>query len=173
MDYPDCISPAEATMSKHETKRRTDDEIFGDDSLGKVRGILFGDLTRETNERLDHLERALTAGMGDLRSDMDRHIESLTKMLENETGKRKDLRREVEKAMDGLSNSLNSSSSASRQLLDLTRSELDRKIDLVHTDLSDAKVDRSALAALFATTATQLHADSETTEDETTEDAEG
>jgi len=56
-----------------------------------------------------------------------------------------------------VSSSLDSSSDSAQKLLDLTRTELDRKIDLVHTDLSDAKVDRSALAALFSTTATQLH----------------
>lgn len=148
-------------MSKSETKRRADDEIFGDDSLGKVRGILFGELARETSDRIDHLEQALMEAMRDIRADMDRHVGALNEMLTTETGKRKTLRRDVEKAMDGLSSSLHTTSSASQQLLDLTRTELDRKIDDVHTELSESKVDRSALAALFSTTATQLHSEPE------------
>lgn len=148
-------------MTENTTKRRAEDEIFGDDSLGKVRGILFGDLARETNERLDGLEEALMLAMRDLRSDMDRHVETLTALLSAETTQRKSseksFRRDVDKMIGQVSTSLSASNDSAKQLLDLTRNELDEKIDLVHSDLSDAKVDRSALASLFTTTASQLH----------------
>lgn len=148
-------------MTENRTKRRAEDEIFGDDSLGKVRGILFGELARETSDRLDSLEEALMLAMRDLRADMDRHVATLTEQLGAETTERtkqeKLFRRDVDKKIDKVSATLSSSSDAAQELLAQTRVQLDEKIDLVSAELSDSKVDRSALASLFTTTASQLH----------------
>ena len=64
--------------------------VFGDDDLGRLQGILFGDHARKTSERIDTLEQALLGAIADLRDQMTEQIETVSAQLAAETETRYD-----------------------------------------------------------------------------------
>lgn len=57
---------------------------FGDDDLGRLQGILFGDHARRTNERIETLERALLGAIHDLRQSVEENFSALDTRIANE-----------------------------------------------------------------------------------------
>jgi len=154
------------------------DAAFGDDALGRVQGILFGDQARKTRERIDTLEQALLGVIDDLRSDVSAQIEALdgrisaesetrTTAMRNLTGR---LDAEIDQRTDQASSIRADLVSSSEQISDrLMQAETDSRteFDKVRADLAtqDASlrhglVDRASLAQLFASASEQLGDDS-------------
>lgn len=153
-------------------------EAFGNDDLGRIQGILFGDHAKKTGERIDKLENALVAVIDDLRSDLDAQLATLGQRIDGEAdirnkaikslttrvteeGKTRSsddasLRSDFEKTAQALTSSLEKASNQAAEELALARTQISSDLTSNTQKLSDTKVDRKDLAKLFTATANKL-----------------
>jgi len=61
---------------------------FGDDDLGRLQGILFGDHAKKTNDRIATLEEALLGALGDLRASVDAQFAAMERRIDAEADTR-------------------------------------------------------------------------------------
>ena len=109
--------------------------------MARIREILFGEQTRESNNRMARIESLLSAQDTALRELLDMRIERAAKELREELGNHE---RRQETALDALHTEL------------LTRlKNTDERLSLLDSDLQDT-VDRAQLAELFESLARQL-----------------
>lgn len=156
----------------------TDDPIvidgFGDDALGRVQGLLFGDHAQRTNARLESIEERLSEMIHELRASVDAQLLQLADQLNQETqtrdeavsqiGTRVDqevkdrtkagnaLGRKLEKANENLRGRIDQTADkASTELASMSEA-LAAEISVLQGDA----VERTALAALLRSTANEL-----------------
>lgn len=165
-------------MSKNTNDTTSEESLAEDKSLETVRDILFGAQAREHDKRTQHLENLIKSSIEKLERDVDRKFTNIEKSIDKLQEK---LAREAEatakQVADKFSNvqntidaldhktqsdiaSLNDQTQA--ELSDLEKSaknwneDLAKQLELVHQQLSDTKVDRSALSELFGSLAVAL-----------------
>jgi len=144
---------------------------FGDDDLGRLQGILFGDHAKKTTERIDTLEQALLGVIADLRSHVDAELAALNKRIDSETDTRakavanmrdslkeesrsrtsteKALRKDLDRSHEDLTRSLDAVEQRSTQSLEAARAELASDVESAVQGLSEAKVSRDDLVRAF------------------------
>jgi len=129
--------------------------------MAQIREILFGEQTREANNRIARIESLLSAQDKALRELLDVHVERATTQLREELGNRD---RRQTTALDALHAELNALLQKTDERLTLLDSDLqesrqqtDRSLDQFQKD----SVDRSQLADLFESLAGQLRKTSE------------
>ena len=154
-------------------------DAFGDDDLGRLQGILFGDHAQRTNDRIDTLEQALLGAIGDVRDHVDQQMQVLLKKVaaegenrkksvsnlasrvDKEVRERKKVVKRVEGQLDStherLTETLDLAANEARVELDAARRDLASQIEAAESDLDDRKVDRAVLATLLSATATELN----------------
>jgi len=153
-------------------------EGFGDDPLGMVQGLLFGEQAKQTNERIDTLERALLGAISDLSEKIDGQISSVGEDIAREASVRtsavsnlRDRLREdvkvltksgrvteraLEKAHTSLSTEIEQAAAHAGTERDRIRVEVRAESNARAAAIEDHMVDRATLAALLRSTADEL-----------------
>jgi len=156
----------------------TSGDSFGDDELGQLQRILFGDHARQTNDRIDTLEKALLGALSDLSAQMSKDIAAVGKRVDAEAENRsqaatnlsarleKDidaaakstarLKTELDSAFERMTEALDAASVDTRKQIDEVRSDMTAAIETAQAELEERKLDRGALAALLSATASEL-----------------
>ena len=141
---------------------------FGDDDLGRVQGILFGDHARRTSERIDTLEAALLGVMADLRDRVENEFAALNRRLDNEAEMRAKavsnvgervseeekkreqsnrlLRKDLDSSHEAMTSSLDGLEQRASQSLATARGELSSEIEANAQSLTDLSVAKGDLA---------------------------
>lgn len=144
---------------------------FGDDDLGRIQGILFGDHARKTEERLNVMEIALLGAIADLREETAKSIEAIEAKLVGEadtreralsnlgsrvgrdiadqTAKVDDLAIEIESVETNVKHSVESVESAMGVAMAEAKAVAQRDIEAARIDIGSGKVDRTDLARML------------------------
>lgn len=147
---------------------------FGDDALGRVQGLLFGDHAQRTNDRIDTLERSIGEMMSELRAAIDMQLAQLGERLDHEVQRResvvseldarltqevkllakddKALVRKVDRANEALRNRIGQTAEKASAELATARQELADETELQ----LNRRVERGSLAELLRATASEL-----------------
>lgn len=151
---------------------------FGDDDLGRIQGILFGDHARRTSERIDTLEAALLGVIADLRTHVEAEFVALNKRLDvesemratavanvgerlSEEGRMREqqsavLRKDLDSSHENLSEALDALEQRSHSSLETARGELGAEIEATSQRVSDLSVARADLASALRKVADDL-----------------
>lgn len=135
---------------------------FGDDDLGRLQGILFGDHAKRTNERIETLEKALLGAIHDLRESVMENFAAIDSRLTSEADIRakavanvseqvkeesrireraeKILRSDLDESYEATTQAIDSVEQRVSQSLDETRSQLSAEIQAGLASLGDEKV---------------------------------
>lgn len=162
---------SEETQTEEETVAVSTAGAFGDDDLGRLQGILFGDHARKTAERIDTLEQALLGVISDLRSHVDAEFAALNKRIDSEadtrakavtnvrdrlkeesrtrTSAEKALRKDLDRSHENLTQAVDTLEQRSTSSLDAARSEIAAEVESAVQGLSDSKVSRNDLVRAF------------------------
>lgn len=150
---------------------------FGDDALGRVQGLLFGDHAQRTNERIDAMQHTLFDMIAELRVSIEGQLAQLADQLQHESQTREAaaaeladlasdlgqdvkalakadaaLGRKLDKAAETLRGRITQSAESAETALGAVREELAAELELMQSQ----KVERSTLAALLRATADDL-----------------
>lgn len=147
---------------------------FGDDALGRVQGLLFGDHAQRTNERIDAMQHALFEMVSELRVSVESQVAQLAEQLRHESERRDAAIAELGSDVGDKVKSLTKADAALGRKLDKTTETLRGRVaqtaEAAAADLASArqdiaadfevlqsqKVERSTLAALLRATANDL-----------------
>ena len=157
---------------------------FGDDDLGRLQGILFGDHARRTNERMETLEEALLGAIEDLRQaiqsqfvDLERRLDgesetrskaiaNVTEQVKGESRNRetatKAIRGDFDKGYEQTSRAIDDLERRAKESLEETRTELSAEIEAGLGALDDKVVPRDGLAKALVRAAEELAEASDT-----------
>jgi len=103
-------------------------EGFGDDPLGRVQGLLFGDHAQRTNDRLDSIEQTLSELIAELRASVETQLSELADQLKHEAQTRDDAVSELSRRVDQEVKTLSKADTALGRKLDKTRDDLRSRI---------------------------------------------
>jgi len=151
---------------------------FGDDDLGRLQGILFGDQAKKTDERIATLEQALLGAIDDLRSSMEAQFDAVDRRIDGEvetrskavvnvtdqvkeekrarTSGEKTLRSDVDKMHEATTRSIDDLEERATQSLEDARSQIASDIDSGLQALGDRSVPRDDLAQALVRAAEEL-----------------
>lgn len=168
-------------MPKSETKQKQQDDVeitlpgtsgadFGDDELGQIRSLLFGEHARRTLERVNRVENQVLAAIDELRTHVDERFAALDTQFAAEVDVRTAEATALSTRVDeeatarreaniDLRTDLDRRSAEIRKQLRSATSELSERIEGVDADLRHRNVNREALAGLFEQAASNLAAE--------------
>lgn len=154
---------------------------FGDDDLGRIQGILFGDHARKTDERLNVMEIALLGAIADLREETAAKLEAIESRItaEAETRERavsnlgskvgREVAEQTEKIdahvrvadeqttkLDDLRSEVESVEAGVKKSLESVEATMGQAIAEARVEMATDKVDRADLATLFRALGDQL-----------------
>lgn len=149
-------------------------EGFGDDPLGRVQGLLFGEHAQRTNERLELIEQTLFDMVAELRASVEVQLGQLAQQLESEVQTRADeisaldgrigrevkaltkvdnaFGRKLEKTSTDLRGRISDTAATAATALESARLELTTEVD----GLQNRSVERAGLALLLRSVANDL-----------------
>ncbi len=162
---------SEDTHTEQEVPAASATAGFGDDDLGRLQGILFGDHAQKTAERIDTLEQAILGVIGDLRAHVDTEFAAMNKRIDSEANTRakaitnvrdrmkeddrtrtsaeKALRKDMDSSHEQLTKAIDTLEQRSTSGLDAARSEITAEMESAVQGLSDSKVSREDLVRAF------------------------
>ncbi len=155
--------------------------VFGDDDLGRIQGILFGDHARKTDERLNVMEIALLGAIADLREETAAKLDAIDSRItaEAETRDRavsnlgskvgREMTEQTEKLdaqasiadeqatrLNDLRSEVESAEAGVKKSLETVEATMAQAIADTRAEIATDKVDRADLATLFRALGDQL-----------------